>query len=391
MKKSIKNEKLKVKNCGLFLAFIFHFSFLIFNCLYPAFESRPPGARPLGMSAAFVALSNDTNAPYYNPAGLRLISDFEFSTTYNQLFSVEGLQYNVFSAALPVEKFGVVGLSYSQFGPSEYKERTVVLSEAFLLSEGLLFGYNLKNNFLKISEYGSTSATAVDLGILARVSENFAIGSSAKNINEPVIGTDKIPEVFTVGIFLRPLKGINFDWDVEKTQDEAVSLHFGTEFRILEFFLIRSGVQTDPSRFSFGFGFNRKSLYFDYAYFTHPTMEADHIFSLSIKTSLEKEAAIEYKPKVKKTRTPRTTRKKTEAKPAVEETQMQQPSSKVNINTASVEELTTLPGIGAVMAKRIVDYRDEQVQFGSIEDLLKVPRMTRRIYDKIEGMITVGR
>jgi len=132
-------------------------------------------------------------------------------------------------------------------------------------------------------------------------------------------------------------------------------------------------------------------LYFDYAYFTHPTMEADHIFSLSIKTSLEKEAAIEYKPKVKKTRTPRTTRKKTEAKPAVEETQMQQPSSKVNINTASVEELTTLPGIGAVMAKRIVDYRDEQVQFGSIEDLLKVPRMTRRIYDKIEGMITVGR
>ena len=34
MKKTIKNEKLKVKNYGLFLTFIFHFTFLIFNCLY---------------------------------------------------------------------------------------------------------------------------------------------------------------------------------------------------------------------------------------------------------------------------------------------------------------------------------------------------------------------
>jgi len=40
MKKTIKNEKLKVKNYGLFLTFIFHFTFLIFNCLYASWSGH---------------------------------------------------------------------------------------------------------------------------------------------------------------------------------------------------------------------------------------------------------------------------------------------------------------------------------------------------------------
>ncbi|MDO8733599.1 MAG: lamin tail domain-containing protein [Elusimicrobiota bacterium] len=40
MKKTIKNEKLKVKNYGLFLTFIFHFTFLIFNCLYGSWSNH---------------------------------------------------------------------------------------------------------------------------------------------------------------------------------------------------------------------------------------------------------------------------------------------------------------------------------------------------------------
>ncbi|MEW6556366.1 MAG: helix-hairpin-helix domain-containing protein [Elusimicrobiota bacterium] len=363
--------------------------------LYGAFESRPPGARPLGMSAAFVGLANDTNAVFYNPAGLRLVSAFEFSTTYNQLFAVEGLQYNVFSAVMPVRKFGIAGLSFAQFGPSEFKEQTLVVSNAFALSEGLMFGYNLKGNMLKIADYGSDSSIGLDLGLLARVSENFAIGSAAKNVNEPKIGVDKIPESFSAGLFLRPLKGVSFGWDIEKIQDQTISLHFGTEFRVFQFLCFRSGIQTNPNRFSFGCGFNRRAVYIDYAYFTHPTLAADHIFSLSIKTSLEKEAVIEYKPKEKKAKKPRVSRKRKEPAQPAQPVQPAQPLKpalppKININTASEEELTTLPGIGSIMAKRIVDYRSEKGLFKTIEDLQNVPRMSRRIYLKIEALITVG-
>jgi competence protein ComEA len=45
----------------------------------------------------------------------------------------------------------------------------------------------------------------------------------------------------------------------------------------------------------------------------------------------------------------------------------------VHINKAGVDELQALPGVGPVLADRIVTYRDEHGPFKSIEDLLDVP------------------
>lgn len=63
---------------------------------------------------------------------------------------------------------------------------------------------------------------------------------------------------------------------------------------------------------------------------------------------------------------------------------------KVNINTASAEELDKLPGIGAQYAQRIVDYRDNKGQFQSIEDIMKVEGIKTGVFNKIKEKITVN-
>jgi competence protein ComEA len=61
----------------------------------------------------------------------------------------------------------------------------------------------------------------------------------------------------------------------------------------------------------------------------------------------------------------------------------------VNLNTASVKELQSLPGIGKVTAERIVAFRTEQGTFVAPEDLLKVKGVGKQTLEKIRGQITV--
>lgn len=63
--------------------------------------------------------------------------------------------------------------------------------------------------------------------------------------------------------------------------------------------------------------------------------------------------------------------------------------SKVNINSAGKDELTSLSGIGDAKAEAIIDYRNENGLFKSIEDILNVSGISSNLYEKIKDSITV--
>ncbi len=64
-------------------------------------------------------------------------------------------------------------------------------------------------------------------------------------------------------------------------------------------------------------------------------------------------------------------------------------SNKININTATVDILDTLPGIGYIIAQRIIDYRAEYGNFESIEDIMNVSGIKEAIYAEIKDLICV--
>ena len=63
---------------------------------------------------------------------------------------------------------------------------------------------------------------------------------------------------------------------------------------------------------------------------------------------------------------------------------------RLDINTATKAQLMELPGIGEVMAERIIAYRTEQGLFSSIDALLDIEGIGEKTLQQIEKMITVG-
>ncbi|HHV65126.1 MAG TPA: helix-hairpin-helix domain-containing protein [Peptococcaceae bacterium] len=65
-------------------------------------------------------------------------------------------------------------------------------------------------------------------------------------------------------------------------------------------------------------------------------------------------------------------------------------SGKVNINTAGLAELDTIPGIGPALAQRIIDYREKNGLFSSPEEIQAVSGIGPKTYEKMADYIKVG-
>jgi competence protein ComEA len=66
------------------------------------------------------------------------------------------------------------------------------------------------------------------------------------------------------------------------------------------------------------------------------------------------------------------------------------PAAVININTATLDQLDALPGVGAKLAARIVDYRQKNGGFKKLEDLMNVQGIGEKNFLKLKPLITLG-
>ena len=64
-------------------------------------------------------------------------------------------------------------------------------------------------------------------------------------------------------------------------------------------------------------------------------------------------------------------------------------STLININTASIQELDTLPGIGEATANKIINYREEKGKFNSIEEIKNVNGIGDKKYEELKTLISI--
>ncbi len=68
----------------------------------------------------------------------------------------------------------------------------------------------------------------------------------------------------------------------------------------------------------------------------------------------------------------------------------QAPAGKVNINSASAQQLTALPGVGEKLATRIVEYRQKAGAFKTVQELMNVKGVGEKNFAKLQPYLPAG-
>ena len=118
----------------------------------------------------------------------------------------------------------------------------------------------------------------------------------------------------------------------------------------------------------------------------NPTIESPIIETSTIESSIIESSAIESSTKESFTKESFT---KESSATGSSSSKSEKITTKININTASVEELQTLKGIGPATAKSIILYREEYGAFSAIEEIMNVKRIGEKTFAKIKECITV--
>lgn len=259
------------------------------NSTEAAFKDPGFGARPAGMGGAFVALADDTNATLLNPAGMMLLDRPQGSFMYAKPFaglSEVNLNLNYFSAVVPVNRVGAVGVSWANFLAPVSREDSVGVSLATSLNHwvsipqaSIHLGTTMKylTHQFDLDERTRTDpvfakgrsrgAMGVDVGVLVkpspeglgRLSEGqLSLGLVAKTLNEPDVGLlteDRVPRelvggaAYTLGMWTAV-----FDY---AHRDDVTTLKGGVEAWLLNRMVgLRAGANSTAG--TFGFTYNHK-------------------------------------------------------------------------------------------------------------------------------------
>ncbi len=242
-------------------------AFIAFQKSPAQFESTVTDSRATAMGGAFVSLSDNSSAVFYNSAGLGQLKHRHISLFYEP--SAFGLKEISTAAATYAEafEFGTFGLGIRTFGFELYRESKISLCYGSSQMSSIHWGLGIELYNLTISGYGSAFAAGVNAGVIANLSDNISWGAMARNISGAKIGKSehKISRSYLTGLRFIPSGNTNVLLDIEKEVNFPVSVKFGAEVIPFKNFCLRAGISTEPVSYSAGIGFSYEMFGLDYS------------------------------------------------------------------------------------------------------------------------------
>ncbi len=244
---------------------------LVSAVAHAAFFDSGQGARPTGLGEAFVAISDDANAMYYNPAGMIQIKVISSTATYTGY--MEGLSESFAAIVVPIPGNGVIGVSWLGLSAaSAYSESTLKVGYAYPITKQYTVGvalkllsksYTLDSIAAGNPFFSSTSAAGLglDASFFGKLTEEIAVGASIENLNVPDINvgsSDPVPMNLRIGGRYKIDKSLIVSLEGDLNGDDA-KIKGGGEYWLDSGLLKELGAGNSELGFRGGVGYGNNS------------------------------------------------------------------------------------------------------------------------------------
>ncbi len=307
---------------------------------------------------------------FENPASTGLLDGWSVSASASRPFGLERLDRASLAGALPWRQWCFAsGILAS--GDSDYSEWTLSAGCSRRLATGLAGGLSVSSHRLSIEGYGSGTGFSSDIGLVARPMDGVLTGASVHGLFRSRLGASPdpvVPRSFSLAAGVAPVASLRLSGSISFSEGLDPEPSFSIGYAPSRSLVLGLGLQSDPSRFAFSVSLGTGPVEFLYGLGFHPSLGETHSVGIAIGR------AGHVPVPAMSTEEPET--------PA-------DPHATVNINTAGLEELETLPGIGPARAEAIAAYRSENGPFTSVDQLLDVPGIGPSLLESIRARLVV--
>ena len=189
-------------------------------------------------------------------------------------FMLNELSLYQFAIAVPTNS-GNFGIKAGYFGFSDYNESQMGLAYARKLGSKVDIGVQFNYNGIQASGYGGATAINFEIGTVFHLTDELNAGVHAYN---PVGGKfgknaeEKLASIYTVGLGYEASDKFFVSAEIEKEENQTVSVNAGMQYKFLPQFMIRAGIATNTSNLYGGASLFLKTFRLDVVASYHPQL-----------------------------------------------------------------------------------------------------------------------
>ncbi len=241
------------------------------------------GAKGAGLANATIT-TGDQYSVFNNIGGLSEVDASFAFVGYKQRYGLLELSSIAAGYVQPVAG-GTAGISFYRFGDNLFNQQRFSLG--FSNRFGLVsLGANLSYLQYDFESVGSKGAVLIEFGGVAELTKSIRFGAYVFNITQSKLSTDtdiEIPFIMRAGLSWSITEKLSLNTEAVKPLENDLQVRAGINYNLLKNLFLRTGIETSPTKASFGIGYQFSRFQVDYAYSNHSILNDIHDVSVSMR------------------------------------------------------------------------------------------------------------